>query len=117
MRDNFMQPVEGREQATPVVDFSVFGVVTRDPGYRYDAKGSGLWCALLIKAREADFDFFSRLNWLRDVGCILVKDPKFNYHLEPVIGADHWSSAEEWNSEKRCLIPFQKNLIDILQAL
>lgn len=96
-------------------DWSTFGTVIRDPGARYDAAGSETWLKILSEAHKINADFYYRLCWLRDIGCLLVPDEKFKYRLAPVIGADNWLSETEWNKEKSCLNPYAKKLIEVLK--
>lgn len=99
-------------------NWAELGTVIRDPGLRYKAtKDNALWLTLLRKAREIDDDFYYRLCWMRDVGCVLVMDSRFGYRLEPIIGFNNWSSRQEWNKEKQCLRKYQRQLIEILKEL
>lgn len=96
-------------------DWSTFGTVIRDPGAGYDAAGSETWLKILSEAHKINTDFYYRLCWLRDIGCLLVPDEKFKYRITPVIGADNWLSEAEWNKEKSCLNPYAKKLIEVLK--
>ena len=91
------------------------------PGYEFvDALGghdSRLWLELFIQADKINHDFQARLQYLRNTGCRLEENEKFGYVIVPIIDSDHWKSQEQYDEEKRCLIPFRTEIVNLLRWL
>lgn len=99
-----------------------FGDVVRDP-YPFSHKDkngeqdANLWLNLLVKAKEVDFELFSILYYLRDVGANIVPSPKFGHKIVPIVNEDSWISEEQYNKEKQYLVPYKDKLAKLLKNL
>lgn len=93
------------------------GYVMED-GYReYSPRDSRLWLELFILAEKRSRDLCDKLQWLREVGCVLEYNYRFGLAIRPVIGKDGWGDLDEYNETKQCLNVHKDELIAILREL
>lgn len=103
-----------------MLDFKEMGTVIRDPYcflHNDTPEDSDLWLDLLMMAHESNFELFAILDYLRGTGVRLVKSPKHNYRLEPIIGEDAWISLDQYNGEKQYLLPYADELAELVKRL
>lgn len=103
-----------------MLDWKDWETVIRDPYvflHNDTPEDSDLWLSLLAKAHESNFELFAILDYLRGTGVKLVKSPKHNYRLEPIIGEDAWISLEQYQKEKQYLLPYTDELARLLKEL
>jgi len=62
-------------------------------------------------------DLSDRLIYIRNSGSVLIENENFGYTIKPIIEHGAWESLEQYNKEKRCLVPFQKTIIMLLRIL
>lgn len=96
--------------------FEELGPAVSDP-YEYHLADRDLWLKLLADARSENFELFAILQYLRGAGTALVKDTKFGYRLQPLIGNNAWSSQAEYDREKQYLRPYMGTLMKLLRCL
>jgi hypothetical protein len=77
---------------------------------------SDIWLELIIDASYTD-DLADRLTYIRNAGSVLIENDQYGYIIKPVIGHDAWESQAQYDKEKRCLVPYQKQIIMLLRIL
>ena len=98
---------------TCITDF--MGTEYRDT-YHQHPSDSELWLRLFQMASSIE-PLASNLMYMRNTGAILVRSEKYGYRIEPVIGVDGWSSREEYDRERRPLVKYQREIIEMLGKL
>lgn len=91
----------------------------KDP-FPIKLKDSRLWERLLDLAKEADEYMCEILVWYRTVGVVLVENDKFGYTIKPLTlntCSYGWQDEEEWQSEKKWLMPYWKTVAVLLKQL
>lgn len=92
------------------------GVEYKDRYHQHPAD-SELWIRLFMYADQISEDLAAHLQWIRNTGAILVPSNKYGYIIQPVIGAEGWSSREEYETERRPLVRWQWEIVRILGRL
>jgi len=87
--------------------------VILDPYVNESPQDSQDWLNLFIAA-QANRELYARLFYLRGAGTRLVKNRKWGYVFQPVIGANGWNSMEEYNQEKQCLNMYRDEVVALL---
>lgn len=75
------------------------------------------WGWLLTISATKNQELASILCYLRGTGCILVKDNMYGYVIRPVIGKNGWSSAMEYDKEKKPLQDHIELLMTLLKKM
>jgi len=88
-----------------------------DPMYEYSPEDSDLWFILCVKAKKISEDFYARLYFMRGGGSRLVPDQKWGYVIQPILSIHGWESLEQYQEEKKCLLPYAKELTTLLRKL
>lgn len=93
------------------------GYVMED-GYReYSPHDSRLWIELFILAEKRSRELCAKLQWLREVGCILERNYRFGFVIRPVIAENGWADTDEYNEAKQCLNEHRDDVVAILKEL
>lgn len=90
------------------------GEIFCDP-FPHVTKDAELWIALLMETYYIDRYLYGILLYLRGVGAILAPtgSDKVPYKIVPIIDKDRaWASMEEWEKEKKWLVPHTDALIE-----
>lgn len=85
--------------------------------YSQHPEDSELWIRLFMYADQISEDLAAHLQWIRNTGAILAPSAKYGYIIKPVIGAQGWSSMEEYETERKPLVKHQMQIIGILKKL
>ena len=96
------------------------GTVYTDPGGNIDPDGSDQWLTLFTIADQMSHELYSVLMYLRGTGMRLVPSEKFGFIMQPIIdveGKKGWSSKQEYDSEKKCLMPYRTEVTEALKKL
>lgn len=87
-----------------------------DPYANYSPGDSPIWNEIFIKVQE-NRELYARLFFIRGAGTVLVKNPRWGYILQPVIGCNGWTSQEQYDQEKQCLNEYSSEVIGLLKNL
>ena len=93
------------------------GTEYQDRYYEHHPSDSDLWRKLFQMADRIGEPLASNLMYMRNTGAILVRSEKYGYRIEPVIGAEGWSSREEYDRERRPLVKYQAEIVGMLGRL
>lgn len=86
--------------------------------YHQHPADSELWLRLMMLADiEVGEPLASTLMIVRNTGAILTPSEKYGYRIEPVIGAEGWSSREEYDRESALVRKNGAAVIKILGRL
>ena len=86
--------------------------------YEYSPSDSELWMRLFMYAdREIGQDAATMLELIRNTGAVLQPSQQYGYIIRPIIGAQGWSSMEEYEQERSPLLKHQIDVIRILKRL
>lgn len=85
--------------------------------YTQHPADSELWLRLFQMADRVGEPLASMLMYLRNTGAILVPSTQYGYRIEPVIGAEGWSSREEYDRERAPLLKYQREIVEMLGKL
>lgn len=78
---------------------------------------SRLWLELFILASKKNCELCEVLQYVRNTGAKLVRNPKYGYIIQPVIGVYGWSSKEEYMRERKPLEKHRELLLKLLADL
>lgn len=97
---------------------------TAFPGYEMQdnygvisPEDSRLWLELFILASKKNCELCEVLQYVRNTGAKLVRNPKYGYIIQPVIGVYGWSSKEEYMRERKPLEKHRELLLKLLADL
>lgn len=97
---------------------------TAFPGYEMQdnygvisPEDSHLWLELFILASKKKRELCEVLQYVRNTGAKLVRNPKYGYIIQPVIGVYGWSSKEEYMRERKPLEKHRELLLKLLADL
>ena len=83
--------------------------------YEFHPQDSDLWLSLF---RMSDSEpLASLLQYIRNTGAILEPSDKYGYVIRPVIGVQGWQSMEEYEWERKLLVPHTTKLLEMLRRL
>ena len=83
--------------------------------YEYHPQDSPLWLSLF---RMSDSEpLASLLQYIRNTGAILEPSDKYGYVIRPVVGVQGWFSMEEYEQERKLLVPHTVKLLEMLRRL
>ena len=88
-----------------------------DPYIKYSPDDHKQWIAVLCKAESNNRELYSRLFYLRGTGTKLIRNKKWGFIFEPVIGQYGWDSMDLYKQEIACLNAYSNELIDLLQEV
>lgn len=78
---------------------------------------SRLWLELFIAASKKNRELCEVLQYIRNTGAKLVRNPKYGYIIKPVIGVYGWSSEQEYKRERKPLEKHRELLLKLLADL
>lgn len=79
-----------------------------------------LWLELFIIADKSSQELAQILEYVRNVGAKLIMDQYYGFIIEPIIdptGCYGWSSIEQYQQERRWLVPHTDILLQSLKLL
>jgi len=85
--------------------------------YEFHPADSELWLRLFMYADGVHPDLAAHLMWIRNTGAVLVPSDKYGYIIRPVIGVQGWSTQMEYDTERKPLVKWQGQIIQILGRL
>lgn len=78
---------------------------------------SRLWLELFIMADRKSRELCEILQYIRNTGAKMVRNPTYGYIIRPVIGAFGWSSMAEYEKEKKYLSKHKAVVVELLMEL
>lgn len=91
-----------------------------DPGADISPEDSELWLWLLTAAEKTDTELHARLFYIRGAGAKLERHATYGYSIKPIIdpeGKQGWTSLDEYQRERQCLVAYRNKLIELLRKL
>jgi hypothetical protein len=91
-----------------------------DPGADISPEDSELWLWLLTAAEKTDTELHARLFYIRGAGAKLERHATYGYSIKPIIdpeGKKGWTSPDEYQRERQCLVAYRNKLIELLRKL
>ena len=86
--------------------------------YEFSPGDSELWIKLFQWADTvAGERFAALLQYIRNVGAVLVESDRYGYVIKPVIGEHGWQSMAEYEREREPLLQYSAALIELLKIL
>jgi hypothetical protein len=106
------------KQASPLIG-SDLGYSYKD-SYEYSPNDSWLWIELFVITDKFNRELAKQLEIIRAAGAILVLNPQYGFSIQPVIdpnGQKGWKNVEQYNAERKYLMPYSNMLIESLKQL
>jgi hypothetical protein len=88
--------------------------------YEYSPNDSWLWLELFIITDKCNRELAKQLEIIRATGAIFIIDNHYGFIIQPVIdpaGQKGWKNIEQYNEERKYLMPYSNLLIESLKQL
>lgn len=88
--------------------------------YEYSPNDSWLWLEFFIITDKCNRELAKQLEIIRATGAIFVIDNQYGFVIQPVIdpeGKKGWTCMEQYNAERKYLMPYSNILIESLKQL
>lgn len=94
------------------------GYVMHDKYACISPDDSSLWLTLFYLAdKYVNTELCDILQYIRNTGAKLIRNPKYGYIIKPVIGKYGWEDMQEYERERRPLEKYRKEIIGLLAKL
>lgn len=87
-----------------------------DPYANYSPVDTKVWIDVFIAVQQKR-ELYARLFYIRGGGTKLIRNQRWGYVFEPVIGGYGWISFEEFQREIRCLDDYRDDVIAVLKKI
>ena len=86
-----------------------------DPYGKYSPGDSDVWLMVLMKAREANYELYAVLMYIRGMGTLLQNHRQWGYVLQPIYHAGNWESTAQYDEARGYLSGYSDLLVKILR--
>lgn len=100
--------------------YTTFGGHTYADMYPHSPNDSPLWLELFMLAAKVDVNLAKQFEIIRTTGAWLLLDQQYGFRIQPIIdpkGANGWTTMEQYNAERRYLMPYMNNVVEALREL
>lgn len=108
-----------KQPTSPPLIGSDLGYSYKD-SYEFSPNDSWLWIELFIITDKHNRELAKQLEIIRATGAILIINPQYGFVIQPVIdsnGQKGWKNVEQYNAERKYLMPYSNMLIESLKQL
>lgn len=94
--------------------------VITDPGADISPEDSECWLWVLSEAEKKNKELYAALFYIRGGGARLVEHQQYGFAIHPIIdpsGKGGWSSREEYDRERKCLVPYRLQVVELLKEV
>lgn len=99
-----------------IVDIVGKNPIIIDPYANYSPDDTNVWLDIFMQVHE-NRELYARLFFIRGGGTKLVKNQKWGYIFQPIIGFNAWESMAQYDQEKQCLNEYKNDVVKILQGI